>query len=233
MKPTLVLKNINKSFTQNKKIGGKNLSENSLNIIKNASLTINTGEAVALVGPSGAGKTTFLQIAGLLDNPDSGQIFILETDASKADDQTRTNLRKNHIGFIYQFHHLLPEFSALENIAMPLLIKGVKKDLAFDQAQEIISEVGLSKRSQHFPSQLSGGEQQRIAVARAIVGKPSILLADEPTGNLDSENAENIFNLITKFSKQYHISSLIVTHNLELARKLNRIVKIKDGVLEE
>ncbi len=219
----LVLKNINKSFSQGKQ---------EIAVIKNANLTIAKGESVALVGPSGAGKTTFLQIAGLLENPDSGQIFIGNVDAAKAIDQIRTDLRKNHIGFIYQSHHLLPEFSALENVAMPLLIKNIKKKQAFSQAEEILVEIGLEDRLTHLPSQLSGGQQQRVAVARAIVGKPSVLLADEPTGNLDSENADNVFQLILKLSRQHQISSLIVTHNLELAKKMDRIVSIKDGVLQ-
>jgi lipoprotein-releasing system ATP-binding protein len=218
----LTLKNINKSFWQDK---------NQITVIKNANLTIKQGESVALVGPSGAGKTTFLQIAGLLDNPDNGQILIGDVDAAKADDTTRTNLRKNHIGFIYQFHHLLPEFSALENVAMPLLIRNIEKKSALLQAEEILVEIGLKDRLKHLPSQLSGGQQQRVAVARAIIGKPKVLLADEPTGNLDSESAENVFNLIIKFSKQYQISSLIVTHNLELAKKMDRVVTIKDGIL--
>ena len=219
----LVLKNINKSFFQGKQ---------KIAVIKNANLTIAKGESVALVGPSGAGKTTFLQIAGLLENPDSGQILIGNVDAAKAIDQIRTDLRKNHIGFIYQSHHLLPEFSALENVAMPLLIKNIKKKQAFLQAEEILVEIGLEDRLTHLPSQLSGGQQQRVAVARAIVGKPSVLLADEPTGNLDSENADNVFQLILKLSRQHQISSLIVTHNLELAKKMDRIVSIKDGVLQ-
>ena len=219
----LVLKNINKSFSQGKQ---------EIAVIKNANLTIAKGESVALVGPSGAGKTTFLQIAGLLENPDSGQILIGNVDAAKAIDQIRTDLRKNHIGFIYQSHHLLPEFSALENVAMPLLIKNIKKKQAFSQAEEILAEIGLEDRLTHLPSQLSGGQQQRVAVARAIVGKPSVLLADEPTGNLDSENADNVFQLILKLSRQHQISSLIVTHNLELAKKMDRIVSIKDGVLQ-
>ena len=219
----LVLKNINKSFFQGKQ---------KIAVIKNANLTIAKGESVALVGPSGAGKTTFLQIAGLLENPDSGQILIGNVDAAKAIDQIRTDLRKNHIGFIYQSHHLLPEFSALENVAMPLLIKNIKKKQAFSQAEEILVEIGLEDRLTHLPSQLSGGQQQRVAVARAIVGKPSVLLADEPTGNLDSENADNVFQLILKLSRQHQISSLIVTHNLELAKKMDRIVSIKDGVLQ-
>ena len=219
----LVLQNINKSFFQGKQ---------EIAVIKNANLTLKKGESVALVGPSGAGKTTFLQIAGLLDNPDYGQIFIDNIDTSKANDQQRTNLRKNHIGFIYQSHHLLPEFSALENVAMPLLIRNIEKKQALLQAEEILSEIGLQDRLSHLPSQLSGGQQQRVAVARAIVGKPSVLLADEPTGNLDSENADNVFHLIIKLSKQHQISSLIVTHNLELAKKMDRIISIKDGILQ-
>jgi lipoprotein-releasing system ATP-binding protein len=221
-KTNLVLKNINKSFLSGKQ---------TINVIKNANLSIKQGESVALVGNSGAGKTTFLQIAGLLDNPDSGNILIGDIDASKANDKTRTNLRKNHIGFIYQSHHLLPEFSALENVAMPLLIKGIGKQSAFKQAEEILDQIGLKDRLSHLPSQLSGGQQQRVAVARAIVGKPSLLLADEPTGYLDSANADNVFDLITKLSKQHQISSLIVTHNFDLAKKLDRMVEIKDGIL--
>lgn len=219
----LVLKHINKSF----KSGNSKIS-----VIHDAHLEIKKAESVALVGPSGAGKTTFLQIAGLLDTPDSGEIIISDVDASKASDEIRTNLRKNHIGFIYQSHHLLPEFTALENVAMPLLIQKVDQKTAFLKAKEILNEVGLEHRLQHLPSQLSGGQQQRVAVARAIVTNPSILLADEPTGNLDSENADMVFQLILKLSKQYEISSLIVTHNLELAKKLDRTVLIKDGVLQ-
>ncbi len=219
----LALQNINKIFFSGRQ---------EIVVIKNANLTLKKGESVALVGPSGAGKTTFLQIAGLLDNPTSGKVFIAGVEASKANDQSRTDLRKNHIGFIYQSHHLLPEFSALENVAMPLLIKSINKKSAFLQAEEILVQIGLQDRLSHLPSQLSGGQQQRVAVARAIAPKPSILLADEPTGNLDSQNADNVFNLIIQFSKQYQISSLIVTHNLELAKKMDRIVSIKDGVLE-
>ncbi|MFT6077846.1 MAG: lipoprotein-releasing system ATP-binding protein [Myxococcota bacterium] len=222
MSQNLVLKNINKSFLSGKQ---------EINVIKNANLSIEKGESVALIGNSGAGKTTFLQIAGLLDNPDSGNIIIGNIDASGANDKTRTNLRKNHIGFIYQSHHLLPEFSALENVAMPLLIKGINKKSAFKQAGEILDQIGLQDRLTHLPSELSGGQQQRVAVARAIVTKPSLLLADEPTGNLDSTNADNVFDLIKTLSKQHQISSLIVTHNIDLARKLDRMVEIKDGIL--
>jgi len=219
----LILKNINKSFFQGKQ---------EIPVIKNANLSILKGESVALVGHSGAGKTTFLQIAGLLDSADSGQIFINNVDASQAKDQTRTDLRKNHIGFIYQSHHLLLEFSALENVAMPLLIRNIERKLAFAQAEEILTQIGLQDRLNHLPSELSGGQQQRVAVARAIVGRPSVLLADEPTGNLDSKNAHNVFDLIIELSKQHQISSLIVTHNLELAKKMDRTISIKDGVLQ-
>ncbi|MFT6332147.1 MAG: lipoprotein-releasing system ATP-binding protein [Lentimonas sp.] len=216
----LILNNINKSFSSGKQ---------KIYVIKNVNFTIKKGEAIALVGPSGAGKTTLLQIAGLLDSPDSGQILINNIDASKADDLTRTNLRKDHIGFIYQSHNLLPEFSALENVAMPLLIQGKNKEEAKKLAQDILTKVGLQDRLDHLPSQLSGGQQQRTSVARAIVTKPSILLADEPTGNLDSENAKNVFDLIIKLVEEYQISALIVTHNLELAKKLDRQILIKDG----
>ncbi len=221
MSVNLILKNITKSFIQGKQV---------LQVIKNADLEIKKGEMVALVGPSGSGKTTLLQIAGLLDNPDDGQIIICDTELSKASDKLRTEFRKNHLGFIYQFHHLLPEFTALENIAMPLLIKGQNKKSAFQQAEIILKEVGLENRKNHRPAELSGGQQQRVAVGRAIVGKPSIILADEPTGNLDSENAANIFNLIKEFTKKYQIASLIVTHNPDLAKNMDRIIHIKDGI---
>lgn len=219
---SLILENINKSFT---------LATQRIDVIRNANLEIKKGDNVALVGPSGAGKTTFLQIAGLLDSPDSGKIIINDIDASKASDKVRTNLRKNHIGFIYQSHHLLPEFSALENVAMPLFIQNINKQSALKKAEELLIKVGLENRLNHLPSELSGGQQQRVAIARAMVTNPSILLADEPTGNLDSENASLVFELILNLSKQHQISSLIVTHNLDLAKKLNRIVHIKDGMI--
>ncbi len=218
----LIIKNINKSFWQEK---------HQINVIKDASLTIKKGQSLALVGNSGSGKTTFLQIAGLLDTPDSGQIIINNIVASNSDDKTRTSLRKDYIGFIYQFHHLLPEFSVLENVAMPLFIRGIVKKEALFQAELILHEIGLKDRLKYSPYQLSGGQQQRVAVARAIVGKPSILLADEPTGNLDSQSARSVFDLIINLSKQYQISSLIVTHNLELAKEMDKIISIKDGIL--
>jgi lipoprotein-releasing system ATP-binding protein len=219
---TLILKNISKSFNQGNQI---------VQVIKDVNLEIKIGEIVALVGPSGSGKTTLLQISGLLDNPNSGEIFINSKNLSKADDYERTIARKNDLGFVYQFHHLLPEFSALENVAMNLLIKGVGKKEAFTRAKTILEEIGLEHRINHRPSELSGGEQQRVSIARAIVGKPALLLADEPTGNLDSENAVNIFNLLTEFTKQYKMACLVVTHNPELAKKMDRILTIKDASL--
>jgi len=220
----LELKNITKSFLQ---AGCK------LEIIKEASLTVKKGELVALIGPSGSGKTTLLQIAGLLDTPSSGEISIDGIDASKADDKIRTGIRKNHIGFVYQFHHLLPEFSALENVALPLLIQGKNKKESFIAAEKILTEIGLADRLHHKPAELSGGQQQRVALARAVVTKPSLILADEPTGNLDTELSEKIFELLRELVKNYEIGCLVVTHNLELAKKTDRIISIKGGIIKE
>jgi lipoprotein-releasing system ATP-binding protein len=219
---SLILKNINKSFSS---------GDNKIQVLKDISLEIKSGEIAALVGPSGSGKTTLLQIAGLLDNADSGEVYINSKNLSTANDKQRTETRKNEVGFIYQFHHLLPEFSALENVAMPLLIRKIEKKEAFMRSEKILEELGLKHRITHRPAELSGGEQQRVSIARAIVGKPSLLLADEPTGNLDSENAENIFNLLTKFTKKYQMACLVVTHNSELAQKMDRIITIRDGAL--
>jgi len=219
---SLILKNISKSFYQ---------GNQTIQAVKDVNLEIKTGEIVALVGPSGSGKTTLLQISGLLDNADSGEILINSKNLSKADDANRTIARRNDLGFVYQFHHLLPEFSALENVAMNLLIKGIQKKEAFTRSQKILEEIGLKHRIHHHPSELSGGEQQRVSIARAIIGKPALLLADEPTGNLDSENSINIFNLLVEFTKYYQMACLVVTHNPELAKKMDRIITIKDGSL--
>lgn len=199
--------------------------------LDDVSLKIYAGEIVSLVGPSGSGKTTLLQITGLLDSANSGSIFINNIDASKASDDSRTNIRRDNIGFIYQFHHLLMEFSALENVAMPLLVRGKKKSHAIDEAKKILQIVGLENRINHKPSELSGGQQQRVAIARAIVGKPSLILADEPTGNLDSTNSFKIFDLIKSLAKEFETSCLFVTHNLELAKKFDRQIEIVDGKL--
>lgn len=218
----LKLSNIIKNFSQATQV---------IEVVKGADLEIAKGELVALTGPSGSGKTTLLQIAGLLDSTTQGQIFINNIEASKADDETRTKIRKNHIGFIYQFHHLLPEFSALENVALPLLIQEKSKAEAYDAAKEILKKIGLEDRFNHKPAQLSGGQQQRVAIARAVVSRPSLILADEPTGNLDSAISEKIFEILQNLVKTYDIGCLMVTHNLELARKADRIISIKDGLL--
>lgn len=219
----LELRNIDKFFYQ---------ADQKINALSNINLKINNSELVALIGPSGSGKTTLLQIAGLLDSPSAGEIIINGVNASKADDKTRTELRKNHLGFVYQFHHLLPEFSAIENVALPLLIQGKKKSDSLLEAQKILEEVELSDRLHHKPSQLSGGQQQRVALARAIVAKPKLILADEPTGNLDSDLSEKIFDLLKQLAKNHQISCLVVTHNLDLAKKTDRIVEIRDGKIK-
>lgn len=222
MSSVLKLANITKNFLQ---------ADQKISALCEANLEIKKGELVALIGPSGSGKTTLLQIAGLLDSPSSGQVFINGNDASKADDKTRTEIRKNHLGFVYQFHHLLPEFSALENVALPLLIQGKTREESFAAAEKILQEVGLANRLNHKPAELSGGQQQRVALARAVVSKPSLILADEPTGNLDSEFAEKIFTVLHELVKKHEIGCLVVTHNLELAQKADRVVSIKDGVI--
>lgn len=206
-------------------------ADQKIEVIRNADLEIKKGELVALIGPSGSGKTTLLQIAGLLDVASSGQILINGIDASNANDETRTQLRKNHIGFVYQFHHLLPEFSAVENVALPLLIQGVEKNTALKKAEQTLREIGLADRLNHKPAELSGGQQQRIALARAVITKPSLILADEPTGNLDSELSHKIFELLRELVKNYEIGCLVVTHNLELAKKTDRVVSIRDGII--
>ncbi len=209
----------------------KSFSQGDLEIvaIKGINLTLKKAEMIALIGPSGSGKTTLLQIAGLLDSASSGQVIINDIDSSKANDVTRTEIRKNNIGFIYQFHHLLPEFSALENVAMPLLIQGKTRDVAFAAAKKILEEVELADRVNHKPAELSGGQQQRVAIARAVVSRPSLILADEPTGNLDSELSEKVFSLLQRLVKNYQIGCLVVTHNITLAKKADRILSIKDG----
>lgn len=222
----LILENITKSFFQGKQ---------ELQVLKNVNLNVQKGEIVSLIGPSGSGKTTLLQIAGLLDNADSGTITInnhlLKSENLNSNEQERTSIRRNNLGFVYQAHNLLPEFSAIENIAMPLLIKGISKKEAFEKALHILHDVDLTNRKDHRPAELSGGQQQRVAVGRAIACQPSVLLADEPTGNLDSDNAINIFELLIQFTKKYQIATLIVTHNIDLAKKTDRIIHIKDGTI--
>lgn len=218
----LSLKGISKKYTQGKR---------TLDIINPSYLNIYEGELVSLVGPSGSGKTTLLQVAGLLDNPTGGEIYINSKNATKADEKQQTQIRRDNLGFVYQFHHLLPEFSALENVAMPLLIKGISNKDAVKQAQEILERVNLGDRIHHRPSELSGGEQQRVSMARAIVTRPSLILADEPTGNLDPDTSNVVFELLLSIIKENNLAALIVTHDHGLAKRTDRIIQIKDGYL--
>ncbi|HSQ97331.1 MAG TPA: ABC transporter ATP-binding protein [Rickettsiales bacterium] len=219
----LKLEYINKKYKQN---------EGFLEVIKDSSLTILNKEKVAFVGPSGCGKTTLLQICGLLDIPTEGNIFINQQNINNLSDIEKTNIRKTNIGFVFQFHHLLPEFSVLENVILPALInKKINKKSIIEKATNILSDLGLILKINNRPYQLSGGEKQRVAIARAIINNPSIILADEPTGNLDPENAEKVFELLLQTVKNYNSSLLMVTHNIELAKKLDRIITIEDKKL--
>ncbi|WP_419796747.1 MAG: ABC transporter ATP-binding protein [Terasakiella sp.] len=221
-KTILELQDLNRSFSQ---------GQDQLDILKEASLTIHPGEIVALVGPSGAGKSTLLQTAGLLERPDSGEILIDGVETSKLNDREKTRLRRNHLGFVYQYHHLLPEFSAKENIVIPQMINGKTKKEAEIRAQELLEAVSLAKRGEHRPAELSGGEQQRIAIARALANKPKLLLADEPTGNLDPATSDHVFNLLLDEVRKEGLAALIATHNPTLAQRMDRIVKLENGNL--
>jgi lipoprotein-releasing system ATP-binding protein len=217
MNNVLTLRGINRTYTQ---------GENAITPLANFSLEIKAGECVALVGPSGSGKTTLLQIAGLLDNPTSGDISICGADMSKANDALRTSTRKNHVGFVYQFHHLLPEFSALENVMLPQMIAGVARIAAEKKALELLTSLGLAARISHRPAKLSGGECQRVAIARALANNPSLLLADEPTGNLDPQTAAEVFAMFLKLAKEHGLALLVATHNMELAGRMDRVVRL-------
>jgi lipoprotein-releasing system ATP-binding protein len=218
----LEMKDIRRSFSQ----GGKKLE-----ILRGVNLSIARGEIVALLGPSGCGKTTLLQIAGLLENPNSGKILINGQKVSGTADSLRTDLRRTQIGFVYQFHHLLPDFTAVENLLLPQYINGVKKVEATHRALKLLESVGLANRAEHYPSQMSGGEQQRVAIARALVNRPALLLADEPTGNLDPQTAEDVFQVLLQTIRSLKIGALVVTHNAELAGRMDRILQLKDGVV--
>jgi len=203
--------------------------EARLDILIGASLTLHPGETMALIAPSGAGKSTLLHIAGLLERPDSGEVLIDGRATSRMSDEARTRLRRNSIGFVYQFHHLLPEFTALENVMMPALIARVPKSKAREDAEAILVRVGLQHRLRHRVSTLSGGEQQRVAVARALVLKPEVLLADEPTGNLDPHSGSQVQELLLDLNREQGLTSVIVTHNLDLAQALTRQITLVDG----
>lgn len=200
-------------------------------VLKGVNLELAKGEMLAIVGASGSGKSTLLHLLGGLDEPSSGEIKILGQNMAGIDEEKKCQLRNGSLGFIYQFHHLLPEFSALENVAMPLLIRRLKKREAFDRATEILQQVGLSHRLTHTPSELSGGERQRAAVARALVTQPACILADEPTGNLDRHTAETVFELMLTLNQKANASLIIVTHDLQLAHRAEHVKQLVDGVL--
>ena len=222
MVDVLELEDIQKTFFQ---------GPTSLVVLNKANLKIQGGEMVGLIGPSGSGKSTLLQIAGLLENAEEGRVSILGVPMNKLDDNSRTKARGTDIGFIYQYHHLLAEFTALENIVLPQLISGKSKTQANNVANRLLASMQLSDRSTHRPARLSGGEQQRVAVARALANGPRLLLADEPTGNLDHDSAEQVFNLLAELVKKTGVAALIATHNPELAGKMDRVLRLENGIL--
>ena len=220
-KPVLELASIKKSFSKG--------SSNKIEVLKGVDLQLFPGEIVALVAPSGAGKSTLLQIAGLLDKPLSGKIFIDGQEIQNKSDNQLTMIRRQEIGFVYQFHHLLPEFSSRENIDLPQLSNGVPSKDAQRRSNELLDLVNLANRSDHRPAELSGGEQQRIAICRALANKPKIILADEPTGNLDQNTTLSVFESLLKIVKKTNLAALIATHNLDLAKRMDRVVELIDG----
>jgi lipoprotein-releasing system ATP-binding protein len=222
MVDVLELEDIRKTFFQGR---------TSLVVLNKANLKIQGGEMVGLIGPSGSGKSTLLQIAGLLENAEEGRVSILGVPMNKLDDNSRTKARGTDIGFVYQYHHLLAEFTALENIVLPQLISGESKTQANNVAYKLLASMQLSDRSMHRPARLSGGEQQRVAVARALANGPRLLLADEPTGNLDHDSAEQLFKLLVELVKKTGVAALIATHNLELAGKMDRVLRLENGIL--
>ncbi|MGH6865181.1 MAG: ABC transporter ATP-binding protein [Methyloceanibacter sp.] len=222
--PVLRLERLERGYTQ---------GDRRIDVLKGASASFFPGETVALLGPSGAGKSTLLHIAGLLERPDSGAVIIDGVDCVKLSDNEQTRMRRMEVGFIYQFHHLLPEFSALENVALPQLILGMSRTEADMRASELLTSLGLDERKFHRPAELSGGEQQRVAIARAIANHPKVLLADEPTGNLDPHTAERVFGQLLKLVRQSGVAAVVATHNLDLAARMDRTLRLTEGHLVE
>ncbi len=220
--PVLRLKEVTRTFEQ----GGARLK-----VFRDADLSIFPGQLVALVGPSGCGKSSLLHIAGLLEKPDFGEVLINGERCSRLSDDRRTQIRRLQVGFVYQFHHLLPEFTAMENVVLPQLIAGLDRGQAEDRASSLLGRLGLGQRLEHLPSQLSGGEQQRVAIGRALANGPDLLLADEPTGNLDPRTAEQVYAELVTLVREHKLTALIATHNLELAEHMDRIVRLEDGKL--
>ncbi len=219
---TLELVDIVKTFEQ----GGARID-----VLRGASLSVAAGEIVALVGPSGAGKSTLLHIAGLLERPSAGKVRLTGESCGDLADDRRTELRRDSVGFVYQFHHLLPEFSALENVVLPQMIAGVARREARVRAHELMTAVGLGERESHRPGRLSGGEQQRVAIVRALANSPRLLIADEPTGNLDQHTAGDVFSLLLQTVRHSGVAALIATHNTDLAARMDRVLTLSDGVV--
>ncbi|HEV3044356.1 MAG TPA: ABC transporter ATP-binding protein [Roseiarcus sp.] len=222
--PALWLHGVDKHFGR---------GETLLEILRGVDLALWSGQSVALIAPSGAGKSTLLHVAGLLESPDGGEVFIGGAGTAGMSDDQRTALRRSEIGFVYQFHHLLPEFSAAENLILPQMIRGLSRAEAAKRASELLSYLGLGARERHRPAELSGGEQQRVAIARAVANGPRVLLADEPTGNLDPKTADHVFSTLAALVQASGLAALIATHNLELAARMDRRVTLQEGRIIE
>ncbi len=207
--------------------------ETAIEVLSGADLALWPGQSVALIAPSGAGKSTLLHLAGLLEKPDAGEVYVGGAATAAMSDDKRTALRRVEIGFVYQFHHLLPEFSAVENIVLPQMIRGLSRAEATARARELLAYLGLAARESHRPAELSGGEQQRVAIARAVANAPRVLLADEPTGNLDPKTAEHVFATLTELVKASRVAALVATHNLDLAARMDRRVTLREGRVVE
>lgn len=222
--PILFLHDVERHYSQ---------GDATLNILNGAELALWAGQSVALVAPSGAGKSTLLHLAGLLEHPDHGEVYIDGRATAILPDAERTRIRRNEIGFVYQSHHLLPEFTALENVLMPQLIRGLGRNEAKKRAVELLDYLGLKGRLNHRPAEMSGGEQQRVAIARAVANAPRILLADEPTGNLDVKTADHVFAAFTQLVRASGLATIIATHNMDIAARMDRRVTIRDGLVVE
>jgi lipoprotein-releasing system ATP-binding protein len=222
--PVLFLHGVSRTYSQ---------GSAALEVLKNAELALWPGQSVALVAPSGAGKSTLLHLAGLLEHPDAGEIYVDKIPTSRMADSERTRIRRTEIGFVYQFHHLLPEFSAVENIMLPQMIRGLGRKEANRRALELLAYLGLRNRATHRPSELSGGEQQRVAIARAVANAPRILLADEPTGNLDPQTADHVLRALTQLVRASGLAMLCATHNMDIAARMDRRVTLRNGLIVE
>jgi lipoprotein-releasing system ATP-binding protein len=222
LKPALELRHVARSYSE---------GANRLDVFLDVSLKVHPGEIVALVGQSGSGKSSLLHIAGLLEAPTRGEVHVAGQNCTALDEASRTRIRRIGIGFVYQFHHLLPEFSAIENVMMPQLIAGAEKPVARERALGLLGRFGLADRAEHRPAELSGGEQQRVAVARALANRPLLLLADEPTGNLDPRTADQVHAEFLRIIAEEGVGALVATHNIELARRMTRLVRLEDGQL--